>query len=51
MEVLFAGLAPGLIGVYQVDLRMPAVVPAAGDTILACRIGDAFASARIPTAP
>jgi len=27
-EVLYAGLAPGLLGYYQVDLRLPLVMPA-----------------------
>ena len=26
-EVLFAGLAPGLVGVYQIDLRVPRNLP------------------------
>jgi uncharacterized protein (TIGR03437 family) len=26
-EVAFAGLAPGLVGIYQVDFRVPANAP------------------------
>jgi uncharacterized protein (TIGR03437 family) len=35
--VLFAGLAPGLIGIYQVDLRIPS--PAPQDSSLYTEIG------------
>jgi uncharacterized protein (TIGR03437 family) len=27
LEVLFAGLAPGMIGIYQVDMRLPVDLP------------------------
>ncbi len=37
-EVLFAGLAPRMMGVHQVDLRMPAWFPI-GVGVLECRIG------------
>lgn len=35
-EVLFAGLAPGLAGVYQVNIRVPADIPAgSADLVIA----------------
>lgn len=37
-EVLYAGLAPGLAGYYQVSIRIPEGVPVVnGDAILSCR--------------
>lgn len=40
-EVLFAGLAPGLTGYYQVNLRLPNVVDVLnGAAILACDFGN-----------
>jgi uncharacterized protein (TIGR03437 family) len=39
VEVLFAGLAPGLVGFYQVDWRVPSGA-AAGDFALSCATGD-----------
>ncbi len=35
LDVLFAGLAPGMIGIYQVDVRMPSTLPG-GDFFLNC---------------
>jgi uncharacterized protein (TIGR03437 family) len=32
-EVLFAGLAPGYVGLYQVNARLPAVVPSGSVTV------------------
>jgi hypothetical protein len=38
-QVLFAGLAPGLVGYYQVDVRVPDNVPVNyGDAIIACTV-------------
>jgi uncharacterized protein (TIGR03437 family) len=37
VEVTFAGMAPGLVGVFQVNLRIPALV--AGDYPLAIEVG------------
>ncbi|MEO6038414.1 MAG: hypothetical protein ABIQ93_08375 [Saprospiraceae bacterium] len=44
-EVAFAGLAPGLIGLYQVTVRVPAVVtaPIGGRIALSCFDGAAIA--------
>jgi uncharacterized protein (TIGR03437 family) len=39
VQVLFAGLAPVLIGIYQVDLRLPAVVPL-GEFLFSCEFPD-----------
>ena len=36
VELLFAGLAPGLVGVYQIDVRLPADLQP-GDARLFCR--------------
>jgi uncharacterized protein (TIGR03437 family) len=36
-DVLFAGLAPGMMGVYQIDVRMPATLPPSW-AILNCQI-------------
>jgi uncharacterized protein (TIGR03437 family) len=38
VEILFAGLAPGLVGVYQVDWQVPSAA-AAGDFGLSCATG------------
>ena len=35
MEVLFAGLAPGMIGIYQVSIRLPDSLPV-GTLYLSC---------------
>ena len=37
--ILFAGLAPGFVGVYQVDWQVPSGA-AAGDFLLSCATGD-----------
>jgi uncharacterized protein (TIGR03437 family) len=37
--VLFAGLAPGMFGVYQLDLRLPELV-GSGWATLACHVGS-----------
>ncbi|HWR51222.1 MAG TPA: hypothetical protein VN428_08955 [Bryobacteraceae bacterium] len=36
VEVLFAGLAPGFVGLYQVDIRVPATATDSGDFFLSC---------------
>ena len=38
-DVLFAGLAPGLIGLYQIDVRVPSNPPAARLKLIADRDG------------
>lgn len=40
-EVLFSGLAPGLVGVNQVDVRVPVDAPS-GDLAVVIRVGDAI---------
>jgi uncharacterized protein (TIGR03437 family) len=42
VEILFAGLAPGFAGVYQVDWRVPA--EAAGFFSIGCTLGDGGAN-------
>ena len=37
LTVLFAGLAPGMMGIYQIDARMPTRVPA--DWSITCSVG------------
>jgi uncharacterized protein (TIGR03437 family) len=48
VEVLFAGLAPGAAGIYQVDLRLPASLPEPAAR-LTCRVGDRTVAGWIPT--
>jgi uncharacterized protein (TIGR03437 family) len=46
LDVLFAGLAPGMIGVYQVNIRMPDPLPSDPVFLLNCGVpGDSFARA------
>jgi hypothetical protein len=40
-DVLFAGLAPGLAGTYQIDWRVP-TGPAGSSFPLICQFGDTF---------
>jgi uncharacterized protein (TIGR03437 family) len=47
VEVTFAGMAPGLVGVFQVNLRIPAL--AAGDYPLAVGVGSAFSNSGLIT--
>jgi len=49
VEVLFAGLAPRLIGYYQIDLRLPVSLET-GDAFLQIRVGGGIASITIPVA-
>jgi uncharacterized protein (TIGR03437 family) len=43
-DVLFAGLAPGLAGVYQIDVRIPSSVPGT-EARLSCSLGTAAVAA------
>ena len=43
-EVQFAGLAPGLVGVYQVNFRVPANAPVGGQSLMVT-VGDASSPA------
>ena len=40
-DVLFAGLAPGFIGLYQVNVRLPASAPSGDAVGVSLRIGGA----------
>jgi uncharacterized protein (TIGR03437 family) len=40
VDVLFAGLAPGLIGIYQVSVRLPTRLPPGGLLFLSCGFPD-----------
>ena len=43
-EIDFAGLAPGLAGYYQVDLRLPDQVPVMyGEALMWCSVGAPYA--------
>ena len=44
-EVTFAGMTPGLVGVFQVNLRIPALAP--GDYPLAVSVGLAMSNAAL----
>jgi uncharacterized protein (TIGR03437 family) len=46
-EVTFAGMAPGLVGVFQVNLRIPALVP--GDYPLAIGVGTGISNTALIT--
>ncbi|MBC7924544.1 MAG: hypothetical protein H7039_02710 [Bryobacteraceae bacterium] len=50
VEVFFAGLAPGLTGIYQLDLRIPTAV-SGPEGRLTCRIEQTIASGQLPTRP
>jgi uncharacterized protein (TIGR03437 family) len=41
LDVLFAGLAPTLVGQYQIELRVPAVLSAPPIVLLTCRLPGA----------
>jgi uncharacterized protein (TIGR03437 family) len=47
VEVTFAGMAPGLVGVFQVNLRIPAL--AAGDYPLSIGVGPVLSNAALVT--
>lgn len=40
IPLLFAGLAPGTIGLYQLDVRLPAISPAPRALNLKCSVSD-----------
>jgi uncharacterized protein (TIGR03437 family) len=46
-EVTFAGMAPGLVGVFQLNLRIPALTP--GDYPLAIGVGTAVSNTALIT--
>ncbi|MFN7925697.1 MAG: hypothetical protein U0Q16_36695 [Bryobacteraceae bacterium] len=41
-QLSFAGLAPGLTGVYKIDVKIPAIAPPSGRASVAIRTSDAF---------
>ncbi len=43
-EVLFAGLAPGMVGIYQVDMQMPEFAPP-GELTVSIQVGNSSAAA------
>jgi uncharacterized protein (TIGR03437 family) len=46
-EVLFAGLAPGMVGIYQVDIRLPANAPLA-ELGISIQVGNTNTIATFP---
>ena len=46
-EVLFAGLAPGMFGVYQLDLRLPGLTGSGWATV-ACQVGSLDITGYLP---
>jgi uncharacterized protein (TIGR03437 family) len=44
-EVLFAGMTPGSIGLAQMNLRVPAITPAASRVPVVVRVGDRVSNA------
>ena len=51
VEPLFAGLAPGYAGYYQVSLRLPEDLPLGnGDALLSCAVGVIDSRAWLPVA-
>jgi len=48
--VLFSGLTPGYLGLYQVTIQLPATLPATGLANLTVQAGSMATSASIPLA-
>jgi uncharacterized protein (TIGR03437 family) len=46
--VLYSGLAPGLAGVYQVNLLLPTDAPTGDAVVLALRVGESVTTITIP---
>jgi uncharacterized protein (TIGR03437 family) len=47
-QVLFSGLAPGFVGLYQVNFRLPSDLPAGN---LDIQIQTPYANSSVPTLP
>jgi uncharacterized protein (TIGR03437 family) len=47
-DIRFAGLAPGFVGVYQVDLRLPDLIPQEGMTYRCGGPDDVFGYVNVP---
>jgi uncharacterized protein (TIGR03437 family) len=43
-EVLYSGLAPGFVGLYQVDVQVPAAAPSGSAVPLELSIGGAVSN-------
>ena len=50
VAVLFAGLAPAMYGVYQIDLQLPKISTPNRLVTLGCRVGDSSLSGILPFA-
>ncbi len=53
VPLVYAGLAPGLVGVYQISVRLPTAGTGASAILIDCRVGDEHSGARavVPFAP
>ena len=43
-EVLFSGLAPGFVGLYQINVRVPATLPPGANVPVTLRVGTALSN-------
>jgi len=43
-ELLFSGLAPGFVGLYQINIRVPAAVPQLANVPVTLRVGTALSN-------
>jgi uncharacterized protein (TIGR03437 family) len=48
LKVLFAGLAPGMTGTYQLDVQLPSSLPAASAVEVRCGVGSSSGSVILP---
>jgi uncharacterized protein (TIGR03437 family) len=49
--LLFAGLTPGLVGLYQIDFQVPAALPAGNITIVVSQNGQSSNQTVLPYQP
>ncbi|HXP86554.1 MAG TPA: hypothetical protein VN841_17630 [Bryobacteraceae bacterium] len=47
-DVLFSGLAPGMIGIYQLDVRLPDQLPAGSFVQVRCSVSGAPTTTQVP---
>jgi uncharacterized protein (TIGR03437 family) len=47
-HVLFAGLAPGMIGIYQLDVQLPDLLPGGSSVQVFCHVGNSGAAIQVP---
>jgi len=51
VDILNSGLAPGMIGTYQLDVRLPDQLPAGSFVQVACRVDIYEVAAQVPVRP